>query len=215
MGVIGVGVDKADGDGLDAFGEEHRGRLAHRSFVQWRHDTAAGADALVHLKPPAPRHQRLGLAPGHVEHAGRADAADLEHVAKAPRRQQPGPRADLLQDGVRGDRGAMHHLGDLARIEPRLLEHRSDAGRHALARIGRRGRRLVHMDAPAGQREHDVGERAADIHTDARSTAHPCTSKAGIFASTRACRDGETLAEKQPEQTGAASGRGHTCHDAA
>jgi hypothetical protein len=62
------------------------------------------------------------------------------------------------------------------------------------------------MDAPAGQREHDVGERAADIHTDARRTAHPCTSKAGIFASTRARRDGETLAEKPPEQTGDASG---------
>ena len=80
----------------------------------------------------------------------------------------------------------MHDLGDRARIEPRVGQQRGDAGHHALARIGRRGRRLVHVDAPVGQREHDVREGAADIDADARSTAHVRTllvARPEIFAS--------------------------------
>jgi hypothetical protein len=42
------------------------------------------------------------------------------------------------------------------------------------------------MDAPVGQREHDVREGAADIHADARSTAHVRTPTVRIFAFTTA-----------------------------
>ena len=63
-------------------------------------------------------------------------------------------------------------LGDLARIELRLHQHRRNSGRDALAWIDGRGRCLVHVDAPIGQREHNIRESAANIHADARSTAH-------------------------------------------
>ena len=80
----------------------------------------------------------------------------------------------------------MHHLGDLSRIETRLRQYRRNSGRDALARIDRRGRCLVHVDAPIGQREHNVRESAANIHADARSTAHVRTPMVRIFASTTA-----------------------------
>ena len=184
--IVGVGVDEADGDGFHALRQEGRCRLANRRLIQRRDDAAVGSDALRRLQPPAPRHQRLRLAPGQVEHAGRANAADLQHVAEAARGQQPGPRADLLQDGVRRHRGAVHDLGDLARIEPRLRQHRRNAGRDALARIDGRGRCLVHVDAPVGQREDNVREGAANIHADTRSAAHVRTPMVRIFASTMA-----------------------------
>jgi hypothetical protein len=184
MRIVGVGVDEADGDGLDALRNERRSRLAHRGLIQRRDNAAIGRNALHRLKPPPPRHQRLGLAPGHIEHTGRADPADLQHVAETARGQQSGSRTDLLQDGVGRHRGAVHHLGDFARIEPRLRQHCRDANCHALTRISRRGCRLVHMDAPIGQRQHDVREGASDIHADARSTAHVHSPKLRMFACT-------------------------------
>ena len=80
----------------------------------------------------------------------------------------------------------MHHLGDLARIEPRLGQYRRNARRDALARIDGRGRCLVHVDAPVGQREDNVREGAANIHADTRNAAHVRTPMVKIFASTMA-----------------------------
>jgi len=42
------------------------------------------------------------------------------------------------------------------------------------------------VDAPIGQREHNVRESATNIHADARSTAHVRTPIVRIFASTTA-----------------------------
>ena len=200
MYVVGIGVDEADGNRLDTFCKEHGRGLAHRCLVERRHDAAIGGDTLGSLEPPTPRHQRLGLAPGHIEHAGRADATDLQHIAKAARRQQAGPRAGLLQDGVGRYGGAMHHLDDVAGVEPCLRQDRRDAHRDAFARIGGRGRGLIHVDAAIGQREHDIGKGAADIHADTRDTTQFRTPIVGTFAptATHGRPPGPNIAKKKP-----------------
>jgi len=68
----------------------------------------------------------------------------------------------------------------------RLGQYRRNARRDALARIDGRGRCLVHVDAPVGQREDNVREGAANIHADTRNAAHVRTPMVRIFASTMA-----------------------------
>ena len=80
---VGVGVQEADRDRLDAVALAGGcDRLGVRR-VERDEDGAVAVDALAHLEAVAPRHERRGLARDEVVHVGAVAAADLEDVAEA------------------------------------------------------------------------------------------------------------------------------------
>ncbi len=164
---VAVAVDEADGDRLDPRRLELTRRLAHAGLVERLDDRAIGGDALAHLQAVAARDQRPRLRPGEVEHVRHADAPDLQDVAEPACGDQPGGGAGALQDGVGGDRGAVQHLADRARVDRKLGEQGAQPVDDRDAGVRRAGRDLALMQHAIRRHQHDIGERAADIDGDA------------------------------------------------
>ena len=81
---VGVGVDEADGDRIDARRPARARRRARAAASSSARSIApAVVDALVDLEAQPPRHQRRRLAPADVVEHRHAQAPDLQHVAKA------------------------------------------------------------------------------------------------------------------------------------
>ena len=178
--VVGVGVQVADGHRLHAGRPQ---RLHDALQLLGRRCAEHGAveeRALVHLEAEPTGHEpgrarRLDV----VEHHAVA-AADLQHVAEAPRGDHGRPRPAALERGVGGHRGA---VGDpLHAVE--LDGEAADARHHALGVVARRRRRFFQPD---GARrlvvEHEVGEGAA--HVDAEPEHG--VSAPGTSAARRGC----------------------------
>jgi hypothetical protein len=170
---VGVAVQEADRDRVDALGLELARGRAHRRLVE-RLDFAA-----VRRQPPGDledalgRHRALGLLP--PEHVGAARdvlPADLEHVAEAHRGDESGRGALALEDHVGRDRRAVQHARDRLRVSARLRHRIRDAVDEAERRVLRRRRRL-RRDHPAGRRieQRHVRERAAGIDADEQRVA--------------------------------------------
>ena len=164
---IGIAVDKTDRHRLHAFVQQKLRHLAHLLRIERTYHAAIGGNALIDLAAIAPRREWLGLGPGQVEHGGGADTTDFQHVAKAARGQHRSACADLLQDGVGGGGGAVHHFRDGGRIGAGGTENGADALDHGTAGVVRGGGGLVDMQAAIGQCCHDVGEGAAYVTTNA------------------------------------------------
>ena len=134
-------------------------RLQHRT---------ARIDAFRHFQAALARHQRHRRAHSVVVEMRPHLAADLQHVAKSPRDDQPGGDATALDHHVGGDRGAMTDEADLARRDAQRVQQHAKAGFDRLGRIGRRGRHLeVPQHAVGRVVQSEVGERAADVEADA------------------------------------------------
>ena len=163
---VGVGVEQADGDRLDALVEQAAHRALGVSGLQRLADVSSGVDPLVHRDPQMARHQDRRLLPGHVVEPRHPKRADLEHVAEALGRDQAGARALALEDRVRGHGGAVADLLHLGRRGADLLEHGREP-EHDGARIVVDGRGdLLGVEPAVGPQHHDVGEGAADVHAD-------------------------------------------------
>jgi hypothetical protein len=135
----------------------------HARLVQGLHHAAIGREALDDLQPMPPRHQRLGLVPGQIEHVGHADAPDLQHVAESAGRDQPGPGARALEDGVGADRGPVQDLFDIRACNVQFPEQGIDTRHHGPARFVRRGRDLALVQGAVARHDDNVGECSADI----------------------------------------------------
>ena len=93
------------------------------------------AEAPGDLEDQLGRHRPRRLDPGeHVGVARDVVAADLEHVAKARRGQEPGGRALALEDRVGRGRGAVQHLVELDRAHTGKAQRLVHADEEALAR---------------------------------------------------------------------------------
>ena len=112
VGAVGIGVEQADGDRLDAGRQQRVDGAAGRRLVQRPLDPAPVVDPLRHLDAMRPVDQRRRLLPVEVVEHRHAQAPDLQHVAEALSGDQPGPGALLLNDRVGRDRGAVDHLVD-------------------------------------------------------------------------------------------------------
>ena len=124
-------------------------------------------DPLGNLASQVPLDQRARLLPGHVVEPRHPQPAELEDVAEAHGREQAGPGALALEDGVRRDRAAVDDVADRGGIDRVAAEDRPDAVRHAAAEVlGRRGE-LARVDCPGRIADDDVGECAADVDADA------------------------------------------------
>ena len=86
VGGIAVGIEEADRDSVSMLPRRRSAGSASpvRPRASGVDNAAVGGDALVDLEAIAARYQRLRLVPGQVEHAGRPQPPDLQHVAEAP-----------------------------------------------------------------------------------------------------------------------------------
>ena len=110
---VGVGVQEADGDRLDALRAAGVGDGVELGELEWNEDVAVAVDTLAHLEAQPPRHERLGLAADEVVHVGPVPAADLEHVAEAARGDERGQGTGALGQRVDDDRRAVDEVLDV------------------------------------------------------------------------------------------------------
>ena len=177
---VGVGVQQGDRHGGDARLPDRGHRPLHVTGVERREHPAARIDALAHLQAQAPLHQRRRLAVGQVVEPRRAQPGDLQHVAEPLGGDQRHRRALAFQDGVGGDREAVHDLGHAGGRQVQLGQRVREAAQHAPAVVVRRARHLDH-GGPAGVGQgDDVGKGSADVDADA--ALRSCLSRRHLWA---------------------------------
>jgi len=159
---IGIGVQQADRDRFDALLPQPLGDLARLGFVERLLHLTTRAEPLGEFVAQAPWHQRRRLLVLQVVHHGDAQPPHLEHVAKAFGGDQRRLRALVLEDGVRRDRGGMHHRLDVSRRDAVRLAQLSDRRQDGAAVVVRRGRNLQRTHRATAAHD-DVGEGAADV----------------------------------------------------
>ena len=135
---------------------------AHRALVERPPHGAVHVHALRHREAQLARHQRLRLDDVDVVLVEAALVGDLDDVAETVGGDQRRARALALDDGVGGERGAVHQHADVGEGEARGGQHAARALDDGHLRRPRRGQHLGDEAALPGQ-QHDVGEGAADI----------------------------------------------------
>ena len=186
VGVVGVGVDEDDADGLAAALKEGQCRAARLVRVDRLADRPVGERALVHLDGEVARHHRAVAAP-QPPGVGPVAPAHLQHVAEAARGDQPGARGLALEQRVGADGGAVDHRADRRRVADRGLDAAQEAAGDVVP-----DRRHLADAVPAGalvEPEH-VGKGPADIDADqhAGTAGHGAKRSTAISsARLRAC----------------------------
>ena len=148
---IGVGVDQADGQRLDAGGADLVDHLLGLPAIQGMNDRAPRVHPFGDFPAQAPRDQVGRLVPVPVVELGHSDAPQLQHVPKPLGGNQGGAGSAALQQGVGGHRGPVDDFLDLARPRPGLLEEAGQAFQHRSAVIVGGGGNLSHQQGPAGR----------------------------------------------------------------
>ncbi len=190
VGVVEEREQQTDGDGVDPMPPDELDRRADVLGVELLYHAPLGVDALADFQSQVTRHQHgRGVLEEIVEaRAGRAP--QLEHVATAVRGDQGDPGAAPLQQRVGDHGGRMGQPADVTGGHPVRGRRRTQAGHHALGEIPRSRRHLDHVHG-AGRLvgEHDVGERAADVHADApRHGKSSITARGARWAGPRRLR---------------------------
>ena len=156
---VDVAVQEVDDDALGAEREQLLRRRRDLRLVERHQHLALGIDPLVDLEAEAPLDQRHEPA---LQAIGRRPGApaELEHVAKAARRDQADGRDLALEHRVGRRRRAVDD-----RLERRRLDlGRVERGDHAEGLVLDRRRHLGDAHLAARRLDHDqVGEGAADV----------------------------------------------------
>ncbi len=164
-----VRVDEPDGQRLDARFDEVADDRLDLCLVDRDDRVAAGIHPLDGLARVRQRCRRIGL--DHDDPAGerarRLRARQVEDLLEALRGDQPDAGSLRLENGVRRDGRAMEDVLDLRDLDARLVADPPDAVQHALRGVRGRRRRLdtVLPAAVPVAHEEQVGERAADVHS--------------------------------------------------
>ena len=179
VGGVLVGVQVADGHGLDPAGDQAVRLAAHLVLVEGHDGLAVTAHALVDLAAPGPGHQGIGELKEQVVLVVALLVAHLQHVPEAPGGQQGQGRPAAFDDGVGHQGGAVHQVGDVGQREVALGEQGLQALDGADGGIVGGGQALVQAHLPRSPVHQDeVREGAADVQADAiaiRSVRHaPC-----------------------------------------
>ena len=165
---IGVGVQEADGERLDAggFDEVAHGRpgalgvqgLDHLSVVTY---------PLRNLPAQAPRNERIGPCEPEVEQVVALLEAHVEDVAEPRGDQHAGLRTPTFDDRVGDQGGAVGDGLDFRHGHVLAPEEGGGAFDHRNGWVGRRGEALRHRDlAAALVEQREVGERPADVDAE-------------------------------------------------
>ena len=186
---VGVGVEQADGQRLDPVGHELLDGGADGGLVDRLDDRPVGARPLGHLADVARVGQRLGLLVHHEpeQRPRRPGLREVEDVPESLRHDEAAERSAALQDGVRGDRGAVEDRVEVGKADARALGGEADPLDHADGLVQRRARRLRQPDAlGVAVVEDDVRERPADVHAEAIGHAVSFAASTGSrYLSTR------------------------------
>jgi hypothetical protein len=185
VGVVDEGPQERDRDRLDPLGDEAVDRGDRLVLTQLDDHVAVDVDALGHAADELARHDRHRLLQPRGVHeialgearALRVDLADDDRVLVAPGGDEAGLRAGAREDGVRGDRRAVHEqvraLQQLRPCEPEPLGVDGDGAEHAVGERAMGRERLGHVAAARLVDDDAVGERAADVHADSVAQVSP------------------------------------------
>ena len=168
MGGIGVGVDQADGDGLDIlFQELVDGALDILAARCPFHDTV-GVDAFIDNLTQIAVYQCRWFLPREIIETWHAQGSDLQNIAETGRGDQADPRALQFQDRVRGDGGAMPNFVNVLGANAGVGEDLGNALDDGARVVVDTGGDFLGVKPTLGVQENDVGESAADIDADAK-----------------------------------------------
>ncbi len=120
---IGIGVQQAHGNRLDAFRQQLVNRLLCRRQSQGLLNLTLRADALIHHHPQIALHQHRRLVPGEVVEAGPAEIANFEHIPKSLGGDQAGLSALEFQNRIGRHRGAVADFLNVHTAEPGIVEN--------------------------------------------------------------------------------------------
>ena len=159
---VDVAVQEMDDDGLAARRQQRLRGLGDGGLVERRQHLAVGIHALGHFEPHLAVDQRREGAAQAVSLRARA-TAQLQHVAKTLRCDQPDLGDLAFEHRIRGRRRAVHDRLQQRRIESRRRQRRHEADRLVVDR----GRHLGELHLVGGRIDRQqVGEGAADIDAD-------------------------------------------------
>ncbi len=163
---VGVGMQEVDHDRFRSELHEALGRGADAGLIERREHPALRIYALGYLEPQLAVDQGLEAA-GHAVGVGPRAASELEHVAKAARRDEACLRTLALENHIRRHRRPVPEEADLAGID---AVGREDLAQTQANRFGgiRRGRGHLVIENPAARAVEygEVGEGAADVYAD-------------------------------------------------
>ena len=167
---VAVGVQIADGDRLDLFPFQHFDGTLQRRRIERRFYPPVGAQPLTHTKAQLARNQLFGRRQAQIVAVILQALAHLDHVAMAFGRQQPDPRALVLEQRIGRDRGPVHNPLGLAQQRRALHSERLREQAQPVENADRRilgGRRDLGQGRLAGIVNCDeIGKRPADIDPD-------------------------------------------------
>ena len=171
--VVGIGVDERNTDGLDLFAFEAPGKLPDVIVLQRRANRPVGEHAFVELEAQPPGRKGAWAPHAQVVDVVAMLPTDLDRVAKAPGRDEGGPGPLALDQGIDEERRAVHDAGDPGPIRPEPGQHSVHACDHGVVGLARGGQNLLEFERrPVRTHDHQVGERAADVRSDAQAHRH-------------------------------------------
>jgi hypothetical protein len=169
-------MEERDRDRLDLLAREEVDGRRDARRVEGRQDLPARPEALRDLAAPAARHERGRPLEVDVVESRQAQPPDLEEIAEARGREEPGARAAAFEDRVRGDRRPVQQLVDVTRGDPGRAHQLPRAMDDRLRVVGGGGEDLPRERSPVRSDQNQIGERAA--HVDAQAMAHPVSPAA-------------------------------------
>ena len=169
VAIVQKGEQVADRESLGPLDlDRARDDVPQRRFVQLPNHAALRVDALRDAVTPPPRrkkHRRFGIGEQIVERRP-PQAPELQHVLETLGGQDREARALALEQGIGPDRRAVH---ESLHLRPRAVcprQNRFHSVQDALHEVDRRRRNLGHLREAAIRGRHDIGERAAHVHTN-------------------------------------------------
>ncbi len=167
VGRVGIAMQEANGDRLDAVGNQRLGGAADFGGIERLDHPPVIGDALADLDDVAPVGQRGREAEEEVVNVVALFDAHFEDVAEARGREQADLGAPAFDDGVGDQRGAVQKFSDIGELDAFGGDQFVETLERAHRGIGRRRQALVQPELAAFRIEQDeIGEGAADIEAD-------------------------------------------------
>ena len=163
VGGVGIGVQVADCDRLDAGAPDALRRGAHGRLVEGAEHLAARSGPLADLESKLARHERRRALVERLVEVRHPHPPEFQYVAEPPGGEQCGGGALSFQDRVGRNRAAVQQLFERVERRAELFEQAAHSGNDRVRVVVRRGGKLAGGEPPVGREHGNVGEGAADV----------------------------------------------------
>ena len=167
---VSIGVEEANGQGFDAFVDQLLRPPDDVLALQWNIDLTVGCNALVHFLDVSARYKRDRSRHEEIVGLGKAEPAQLEHVAEPPRDQHTHLGARALYERIDRQGRPVREVGDLRESDmvslPQFLQTGGDG-------FGRRVRRWYLQQVTFARsriEQEQIRKRPADIYSQTIGT---------------------------------------------